>query len=90
MTEEKKNDEFTPIDWITTGEAAELTGYTSAYFRQMIHRGRIHARKRGRDWFMNKEEVKAYAEEMKRLGGAKHDPWRTGARKRSDAKDDTA
>jgi len=35
-----------PTEWITTKEAAELTGYTPAYFRQLIKRGRLQARKR--------------------------------------------
>jgi excisionase family DNA binding protein len=73
-------DNFNPAEWITTSEAAELTGYAAAYFRQMIKRGRLKAQKRGRDWFLSKEEVLAYAEEMKQLGSKKYDPWRTGAR----------
>ena len=44
-------------EWITTKEAAELTGYTPAYFRQLILRGRLGAEKRGRDWFLDKREV---------------------------------
>jgi excisionase family DNA binding protein len=73
-------EDFNPTEWITTGEAADLTGYTTAYFRQLIKRGRLKARKRGRDWFLNKAEVLAYAEEMRRLGQDKFNPWRTGAR----------
>jgi len=70
-----------PNDWITTAEAAELTGYATAYFRQLIQRGRLHqVQKRGRDWFLSKGEVLAYAAKMKQLGPSKHDPWRTGAR----------
>lgn len=75
-------EDFNPIEWITTKEAAELTGYTVAYFRQLILRGVLHAKKRGRDWFLRKEDVIAYAEEMRRLGPAKFDPWRIGARQR--------
>jgi excisionase family DNA binding protein len=58
-------------EWITTKEAAELTGYATAYFRQLIQRGRLHAQKRGRDWFLNKTEVLAYAEEMKQIAGCR-------------------
>jgi excisionase family DNA binding protein len=75
-------DELNPNRWITTSEAAELTGYTAAYFRQLISRGRLQGKKRGRDWFLDKIEVLAFAEEMKKLGPAKHDPWRTGARRK--------
>jgi len=68
--------DFDPIQWITTQEAATLTGYSAAYFRQLIRAGRLVAKKRGRDWFLSRAEVLAYAEEMQRLGPAKHNPWR--------------
>jgi excisionase family DNA binding protein len=77
-------DELNPNRWITTSEAAELTGYTTAYFRQLIHRGRLEGRKRGRDWFLDRREVLAYADEMKQLGRAKYDPWRTGSRNKEE------
>ena len=67
---------FDPVEWITTQEAATLTGYSADYFRKAIRRGRLLGRKRGRDWFMDRAEVLAYAEEMQRLGPAKHNPWR--------------
>ena len=78
-------EDFNPIEWITTAEAAELTGYTDAYLRQLIGRGRLQAKKRGRDWFLGKANVLAYTEEMKRLGPAKFDPWRAGARQKMGA-----
>ena len=62
--------------WITAVEAAELTGYTSARFRQLALDGTIPAQKRGPAWFFDKKEVLAYAEKMERLGTAKHDPTR--------------
>ena len=69
-----------PTEWITTTEAAGMTGYTAEYFCKAMKRGLLHGQKRGRDWFLSKGEVLAYAEEMKKLGPAKHAPWRTGAR----------
>lgn len=65
-----------PVEWITTNEAAELTGYSTAYFRQLIKRGGLAAKKRGRDWFLDKVEVLAYAQAMKELGPGKYNPWR--------------
>jgi excisionase family DNA binding protein len=47
-------DDFNPTEWITTKEAAKLTGYTAAYFRQLIARGRLEAGKIGRDWVLDK------------------------------------
>jgi excisionase family DNA binding protein len=72
--------DFNPTEWITTKEAAELTGYTQSYIRKAIRRGRLDAQKIGRDWLMRKEGIMTYAEKMKRLGPAKHGPWWTGAR----------
>lgn len=68
--------DFNPIEWITTGEAAELTGYTSDYIRKAIRRGLLEGMKRGRDWFLNKADVLAYKEKMDALGDRKHNPWR--------------
>lgn len=73
---------FNPTEWVTTQEASELTGYATIHLRQLAQRGKIKGFKKGRDWFFRKVEVLTYAEEMKRLGSAKHDPWRTGARQK--------
>jgi excisionase family DNA binding protein len=73
--------DFSPTEWITTKEAAEMTGYNPEYIRQMIRNGRIAAEKKGRDWWIDHDSIEKYADKMKRLGSAKHDPWRTGARK---------
>jgi excisionase family DNA binding protein len=64
------------IEWITTAEAAELTGYNLEYIRQMIRRRVIVAEKKGRDWWVDRASIEAHAEEMKQLGTAKHDPQR--------------
>jgi len=68
--------DFDPIEWITTSEAAVLTGYATAYFRQLIKRGRLKAKKRGRDWFLSKADVLAYKAKMTALGDRKYNPWR--------------
>lgn len=76
------SDDFNPTDWITTNEAAELTGYEAAHVRYLAKKGDIGSKKFGRDWMIDRESVQAYAEEMERLGAAKHDPWRSGVRQR--------
>jgi excisionase family DNA binding protein len=68
----EKMTDFDPVEWITTNEAAELTGYDTSRFRQLAKRGVIQAIKRGRDWFFSKTEVVAYHEEMQRLGAEKN------------------
>jgi excisionase family DNA binding protein len=69
-------DPFDPTEWITTKEAAELTGYSDARFRQLAGSGAITAYKRGRDWFLNKRSVLEWANSMKRLGRQKRVPQR--------------
>jgi hypothetical protein len=74
---------FDPIEWLTTKEAEELTGYDAKYLRRLVSQGKIKGIKRARSIFIDKDSALAYVEKMKELGTAKHDPWRTGARKRS-------
>jgi excisionase family DNA binding protein len=75
--------DFNPTEWLTTQEAAELTGYDVKYLRQLVSEGKIKGIKRSRSVFIEQDSVMAYAEAMKALGPAKHDPWRTGARRKS-------
>jgi excisionase family DNA binding protein len=77
-------DNFTPTNWITTAEAAELTGYKLSHLRYLVREGLVKGQKFGRDWMIHRESVLAYSEKMKELGPAKHDPWRTGSRQKQD------
>jgi len=74
---------FDSVVWITTNEAAALTGYTPDYVRKAIKRNLLKGTKRGRDWFVERDSVLAYVEKMKRLGTAKHNPWKPGGRKKT-------
>lgn len=60
--------------WITTAEAAELSGYNVYHVRRLAARGRIEAKKQGRDWFVNRDSMLAYADAVKQLGRSKYDP----------------
>jgi excisionase family DNA binding protein len=75
--------DFSPTEWITTKEAAEMTDYHIKYIRHLVREGKIEGAKRGRDWWIDKDSVEDYIEKIKRLGSAKHDPWRTGSRQRN-------
>jgi len=72
-------DDFNPTEWITTQEAAELTGYHVKYMRRLVKEGKIAGAKRGRDWWIDKQSVLAYMREMELLGTQKHDPTRAWA-----------
>jgi len=69
-------DDFNPTEWITSAEAAAITGYHVKYVRRLVRDGKIDGAKRGRDWWIDKESVLSYVEQMRRLGTAKHDPTR--------------
>ena len=62
--------------WVTIAQAAEIAGYSRAYVRQLANRGRIDARKVGRDWLVDRAGLEAYRQQMEALGPGKHDPWR--------------
>lgn len=70
------------IEWITTQEAADLTGYSLQYIRRLVRQERVHARKWMRDWMVDKQALLIYQQQMQQLGEKRFDPWRTGARER--------
>ena len=45
-------------EWITTAEAADLTGYHVKYVRRLVKEGRIAGRKRGRGRWVDKASVR--------------------------------
>jgi excisionase family DNA binding protein len=47
-------------DWITTSEAAELSGYHPERIRELIRDGRVTARKFGPIWQVNRASLLAY------------------------------
>jgi excisionase family DNA binding protein len=50
------------LEFITTHEASELSGYNVEYIRQLIRAGTIKAQKRGRDWWVDKDAFTLYLE----------------------------
>jgi excisionase family DNA binding protein len=56
-------------DWITTQEAAELSGYHPERLRELIREGKIVAAKKGNAWWVDRKSVSAYLRKAKKLGG---------------------
>lgn len=52
-------------DELTTTEAAAALGLTRAWIWRLIKRGTIQAERRGRDWWIEREEVERYTREKK-------------------------
>lgn len=55
-------------EWITTTEAAELTGYTLRRVRQLAEGGKVKAQRWGRDWQVDKTSLLAYVKKAAALG----------------------
>ena len=51
---------------MTLTEAATILGVTPATLRQQIAKGKLKARKIGRDWWVTPKEVERYARENRR------------------------
>ena len=55
-------------DWITTREAAKLSGYNAEHIREMIRKGRIKGRKYFVVWQVSKSSFLSYLRMQERRG----------------------
>ena len=76
----------TSTEWVTTDEAAQLTGYSPHYVRRLVRQSRVRAKKWSRVWMIDKQALLDYQERMEALGRAKHDPFR--GKKQDEAEDE--
>ena len=56
------------VDWITTTEACELSGYHPDSMRKLLRSGRINGRKWGFAWMVDRDSLVAYLEQVSKLG----------------------
>lgn len=63
-------------EWLTTEDAARVSGYSQAYMRQLAQRGEVTALKAGRDWLLERGALLEYKRRMEALGDGKHNPWK--------------
>lgn len=63
---------FDPNEWITTQEAAELTGYTRHNLTRAARTGTLNPVARGNMLFFRRNEVLEYSQRMQTLGRKKH------------------
>jgi excisionase family DNA binding protein len=52
-------------DWITTAEAAEISGYHPEYLRRLTRKGVIKARKFGIVWQVSRNSLITYLQKAK-------------------------
>jgi excisionase family DNA binding protein len=56
-------------DWITTAEAAQLSGYHVNHVRRLIAGGKVRARKFGPVWQVSKGDFLNYVRRLEQAGG---------------------
>ena len=64
-------------DWLTTFEAARISGYNPDYIRQLIRTNKIQGRKWGLSWQVNRESLQLHMVTAEKIGerrGPKHKP----------------
>jgi len=67
-------------DWLTTYEAARISGYNPDYIRQLIRARRLIGRKWGLSWQVQRNSLQEYVKNAEKLGE------RRGAKPRPDSK----
>lgn len=60
-------------DWITTRQAAELTGYTLRHIRELVTAGAVKGQRFGNVWQVSRRSLLAYQRQAEKLG-AKRGP----------------
>jgi excisionase family DNA binding protein len=55
-------------DYITTDEAAKLSGFTEQYIRKMIREKRIEGQKVRRDWILSRASLERFLATERRVG----------------------
>lgn len=65
---------FNLADYITTEEAAELSGYHVNYIRRLMRKGTITGRKAGLMWWVERESLRAYLAKVEAAGSQRFGP----------------
>lgn len=73
---EQQFDPLNQKEWLTSTEAATLTGYSIDAFSKAAKRGALHGVKRGNARFFRRDDILAYVALMNALGTKKHTPKR--------------
>ena len=58
--------------WITTTEAAEISGYHPEYVRRLVRNDRIRARKFGVIWQVDRRSLRKYINKGKETGDRRY------------------
>ncbi len=61
-------------EWITSSEAAEVSGYDVQWICRLTRAGKIGAERKSRDWWIDRDKFHACLAAMTELGNKRHDP----------------
>jgi hypothetical protein len=61
-------------EWITVGQAAELSGYNQEHIRRLLREGLVTGRKFGIVWQVNYLSMMAYLSEANESADKRHGP----------------
>jgi excisionase family DNA binding protein len=56
------------MGWITSADAAELSGYSVENIRKLAASGKVKAQRWGRDWQIDRNSLLAYARKAQESG----------------------
>ena len=59
-------------EWISTEEAAEISGYHPGHVRRLARQSKIGAKKKGHDWWIDRDKFGVYLATVESLGSKKH------------------
>ncbi len=54
--------------WLTTAQAAQLTGFHPDYIRKLMQQGKIEGKKWGREWQVSRASLLKYVKQVEKLG----------------------
>lgn len=61
-------------DWITTQEAAKLTGYDREYIRRLVRSNKVEARKFGTIWQVSQKSLTSYLQDSEKSSDGRRGP----------------
>ena len=61
-------------EWITTTEAAKLSGYNVEYIRRLLRTNKLRSRKFGPVWQVSRAALSEYTKEVEKSSDGRHGP----------------
>ncbi len=69
-------------DWLTTYDAARVSGYNPDYIRQLIRSKKVLGRKWGPSWQVSRKSLEEYIKKAEKMGGRRGAKPKPGSKRR--------